>query len=90
MDTTWIITAFVVIDALMERPGHRSDVRARVSDSEIVTIAVIVANSDRLYGSSHKDCYSIESTLRETLCKIKKPAQQMLHRLESKAIPQSI
>jgi hypothetical protein len=28
--------------------------------------------------------------LRETLCKIKKPAQQMLHRLESKAIPQGI
>jgi hypothetical protein len=72
MDTTWMITAFVVIDALMERPGHRSDVRARVSDSEIVTIAVIVANSDRLYGSSHKDCYSIESTFTRNALQNKK------------------
>jgi|GEM_PF-3725284 len=67
-----MITAFVVIDALMERPGHRSDVRARVSDSEIVTIAVIVANSDRLYGSSHKDCYSIESTFTRNALQNKK------------------
>jgi hypothetical protein len=34
MDVTWIITAFVVIDTLMERLGHRSDVRARVFDEE--------------------------------------------------------
>ena len=36
MDATWIITAFVVIDTLMERLGHRSDVRAQVPDSEIL------------------------------------------------------
>ena len=29
MDAYWIITAFVVIDTLMERLGHRSDVRAQ-------------------------------------------------------------
>jgi hypothetical protein len=55
-----MITAFVVIDALMERQG------ARVPDAEIVMIAVVATNSDR----------------------IKKPAQQMLHRMESKEIPQ--
>jgi len=30
MDATWIITAFVVIDTLMERLGQRRDGRARV------------------------------------------------------------
>jgi hypothetical protein len=33
MDAYWIITAFVVIDTLMEHLGHRSDVRAKVPDS---------------------------------------------------------
>lgn len=66
-------TKRVVIDALMERRGHRGDVRARVPDSEIVTIVVIVANSDRLYSSSHKDCYSIESTFTRNALKNKNP-----------------
>jgi len=43
MDAYWIIPAFVVIDTLMERLGHRSDVRAQVPDSEILTIAVVAA-----------------------------------------------
>jgi len=34
MDATWIITAFVVIDTLMERLGRRRDGRARVFDEE--------------------------------------------------------
>ncbi|MBO9381501.1 MAG: hypothetical protein J7479_03280 [Roseiflexus sp.] len=38
-----IIAAFIVIDTLMERLGHRSDVRAHVPDSEILTIAVVAA-----------------------------------------------
>ncbi len=45
------IAAFVVIDTLMERLGHRSDVRARVPDSEILTIAVVAA---RYFGSHHE------------------------------------
>ena len=49
MDAYWIITAFVVIDTLMERLGHRSDVRAKVPDSEILTIAVVAAK----YFGSH-------------------------------------
>ena len=51
MDATWIITAFVVIDTLMERLGHRSDVRAKVPDSEILTIAVVAA---KYVGSHHE------------------------------------
>jgi len=51
MDATWMITAFVVIDTLMERLGHRSDVRAHVPDSETLTIAVVAAK----YCSSHHE-----------------------------------
>jgi len=43
MDATWIIPAVVVIGPLMERLGHRRDVRAKVPDSEILTIAVVAA-----------------------------------------------
>ena len=51
MDAYWIITAFVVIDTLMERLGHRSDVRAQVPDSEILTIAVVAA---KYFGNHHR------------------------------------
>jgi DDE family transposase len=43
MDATWMITAFVLIDTLMERLNHRSDVRAQVPDSEVILIAVLSA-----------------------------------------------
>ena len=43
MDAEWIITAFVIIDTLMEQVEHRSDVRAHVPDAEIITIAVVAA-----------------------------------------------
>jgi len=43
MDASWIITAFVVIDTLMERLEHHNDVRAQVPDAEVVTIAVVAA-----------------------------------------------
>jgi len=46
-----IIAAFVVIDTLMERLGHRSDVRVQVPDSEILTIAVVAA---KYVGSHHE------------------------------------
>jgi len=39
-----IMPAFVVIDTLIEHLGHRSDVRARVPDSGILTIAVVAAD----------------------------------------------
>ena len=56
MDATWIITAFVVIDTLMERLGHRSDVRAKVPDSEILTIAVVAA---KYFGNHHERAVQI-------------------------------
>jgi hypothetical protein len=43
MDATWIITAFVLIDTLMEHLDHRSDARAQVPDSEVILIAVVAA-----------------------------------------------
>lgn len=43
MSATWIITTFVIIDDLMSKYGHQSDCRSRVSDSEILTIAVCAA-----------------------------------------------
>src|SRR3712207_5557159 len=43
MDATWIITAFVLIDTLMERLDHHSDPRASVPDSEVILIAVVAA-----------------------------------------------
>ncbi len=56
MDAMWIITAFVVIDTLMERLGHRSDVRAHVPDSEILTIAVVAA---KYFGNHHERAVQI-------------------------------
>ncbi len=38
-----MMPAFVVIDPLMEQPGQRRDVWARVPDAEILTIAVVAA-----------------------------------------------
>jgi len=43
MDAEWIITVFVVIDDLMQTYQHQTDCRSRVSDSEILTIAVCAA-----------------------------------------------
>ena len=43
MDADWIITAFVLIDTVLEQFEHRSHVLADVPDSEIVIVAVIAA-----------------------------------------------
>ena len=51
MDASWIITAFVVIDTLLERMEHRSDVRANVPDCEIITSAVVSA---KCFSSNHE------------------------------------
>lgn len=60
MDATWIITAFVLIDTLMERLGHQSDVRAQVPDSEVILIAVVAA---KYFQNHHERAVCI---LRET------------------------
>ncbi len=43
MDAKWIITAFVLIDMLLERLNHRSHKLAQVPDSEVLTVAVVAA-----------------------------------------------
>ena len=43
MDADWIITAFVLIDTVLEQFDHRSHVLADVPDSEVVIVAVIAA-----------------------------------------------
>lgn len=60
MDATWIITTFVLIDSLMERLEHRSDIRAQVPDSEIILIAVVAA---KYFQNHHERAVCI---LRET------------------------
>lgn len=43
MNATWIITAFVIVDTLMDRLDHRSHVLAQVPDAEIIIVAVVAA-----------------------------------------------
>ncbi len=43
MNADGIIRVFLIIDTLMERLDHHSDVRAQVPDSEILTVAVVAA-----------------------------------------------
>ncbi len=43
MDTTWIVTVFVITDDLMTLLEHRSHVLAQVPDAEIVTVAIVAA-----------------------------------------------
>ena len=43
MDAQWIITAFVLIDTVLDRLEHRSHKLALVPDSEIVLVAVVAA-----------------------------------------------
>ncbi len=49
MDDDFIVTTFVVIDKAMAALGHRDDVRARASDAEVLTVAVVAAK----YFQSH-------------------------------------
>ena len=43
MDAQWIITAFVLIDTVLDRLEHRSHKLAQVPDSEVVLVAVVAA-----------------------------------------------
>jgi hypothetical protein len=43
MDATWMITTFVLIDTAMTNLDHQTDVRARVLESEVVTVALVAA-----------------------------------------------
>ena len=43
MDDDFIVTAYVVVDEIMATLGHRSHSLARVSDAEVLTVAVVAA-----------------------------------------------
>lgn len=43
MNAKWIITAFVLIDTVLDRLEHRCHKLAQVPDSEILTVAVVAA-----------------------------------------------
>ncbi len=49
MDDDFIVTAYVVLDKTMAALGHRDDVRAKASDAEVLTVAVVAAK----YFQSH-------------------------------------
>jgi hypothetical protein len=43
MNDTLIVTVYVILDDLLRVMGHRTDPRARTSDSEVLTVGVIAA-----------------------------------------------
>ncbi len=43
MNAEFIVTTFVVCDKTMQALGHRDDVRAKASDAEVLTVAVVAA-----------------------------------------------
>ena len=51
MNAEWIKAIFVIIDTIMDRLDHRSDVRAQVSDAEILTVVVVAGK----YSQNHNE-----------------------------------
>lgn len=43
MNAEFIVTTFVVFDKTMQALGHQDDVRAKASDAEVLTVAVVAA-----------------------------------------------
>ncbi len=43
MNAEFMVTTFVVIDKTMPALGHQDDVRAKASDAEVLTVAVVAA-----------------------------------------------
>jgi hypothetical protein len=43
MDDDCMVTAFVVLDQLVQALGHRDDVRAQASDAAVLTVAAVAA-----------------------------------------------
>lgn len=50
MNETLIVTVFVVIDDIMQAAGHQTHTLARVSDAEVLTVAVVAAAA---FGNHH-------------------------------------
>ena len=56
MDANWIITCFGVADDLMQELGHQTHYHPKVSDAEIITIALVAAKS---FNNNHKLTLSV-------------------------------
>jgi hypothetical protein len=51
MNAIWIITTFVLIDTAMTNLDQQTDVRAKVPDSEVVTVALVAA---KYFANNHR------------------------------------
>lgn len=60
MNDTYIVTGFVLIDDLLTMMGHQDDSRARISVSEIMTVAVIAA---KYFHNHHERALSLMQRL---------------------------
>ena len=57
MDATWITTTFVLIDTAMTNLDHQTDVRAEVTDSRIVTVALVTA---KYFANKHRISLTVD------------------------------
>ena len=57
MNATWIITTFVLIDTAMTNLDHQTDVRAKVPDSEVVTVALVAA---KYFANNHQIALDVD------------------------------
>ncbi len=61
MDDDLILTAYVVIDEMMAALGHRSHPQARVSDAEVLTVAVVAA---KYFPNNHERALAVMGGMR--------------------------
>jgi hypothetical protein len=57
-----IISIFCIVDDMLKACGHKEDIRIRVSDSEIITTAIISA----LYFGATSTMLSVEETTNDS------------------------
>lgn len=57
-----VIRIFCLVDDLLKGVGHKEDSRAKVSDSEVITTAMVAA----LYFGGHQD--NVRGFMRMTMC----------------------
>ena len=74
-----VIRIFCLVDDLLKGVGHKEDSRAKVSDSEVITTAMVAA----LYFGGHQD--NVRGFMQMTMCPQmldKSRYSRRLHRLE--------
>lgn len=61
MDDDLIVTAYVVIDEMMQALGHRSHGLAHISDAEVLTVAVVAA---KYFANNHERALAVMHGMR--------------------------